>query len=195
MRRWIDDEGKPMRDIVLGKSDHAPDLAAAWSAADKVGTYAGRKALPLLRKGDAAERFWAIVAMRQQAGEDARLQAKVAEYLDDVSPAVRIEAAGWLAHAPTHREAALKRLVSDLDHDDWAVALHACRSIELLGEQARSVLPTMRALYDRTRHAKGDNHFFLAFSSGAFLEKLGEKTEPWDFTPGAGSFMPAKKKD
>ena len=52
----------------------------------------------------------------------------------------------------------------------------------------------MRALYDRTRHAKGDNNFFLAFSSGAYLDKLGEKTEAWDFTPGAGSFMPAKKK-
>ena len=48
--------------------------------------------------------------------------------------------------------------------------------------------------YDRTRHAKGDNNFFIAFSSGAYLDKLGEKTEPWDFTPGAGSFMPPKKK-
>ena len=52
----------------------------------------------------------------------------------------------------------------------------------------------MRSLYKKTRHAPGDNNFFVAFSSGAFLEKLGEKTDPWDFTPGAGSFMPAVKK-
>ena len=88
---------------------------------------------------------------------------------------------------PTH-------LTSDLSNTDWAVALRACRAIELLGEKAVSLKPTMRALYDRTRHAKGDNNFFLAFSSGAYLDKLGEKTEAWDFTPGAGSFMPAKKK-
>ena len=52
----------------------------------------------------------------------------------------------------------------------------------------------MKKLYAKTRHEPGDNNFFIAFSSGALLDELGEKTEPWDFSPGAGSFMPAKKK-
>jgi hypothetical protein len=41
----------------------------------------------------------------------------------------------------------------------------------------------MKKLYALNRHRKGDAALFLAFSSGAFLERLGEKTEPWDFTP------------
>ena len=37
--------------------------------------------------------------------------------------------------------------------------------------------------YSLNRHKKGDAALFLAFSSGAFLDKLGEETEAWDFTP------------
>ena len=41
----------------------------------------------------------------------------------------------------------------------------------------------MKKLYARTRDEKGDAALFLAFSSGAFLEGRGEKTEPWNFAP------------
>ena len=194
MRRWISDEGAPMRDIVTGRTGHAPDLDAAWAAADKVGRSGVGELLQLLNGGTTPERYWAIIGLRCEAFEDARLHDRVADWLDDTAPSVRIETASWLAHFPEHHEAALARLAGDLAHEDWAVALRACRAIELLGERAASLKPTMRALYDRTRHAKGDSNFFLAFSSGAYLDKLGEKTVPWDFTPGAGSFMPPKKK-
>ena len=142
-----------------------------------------------------------VKATWQGQREPKKLQPEILDHLDDTCPAVRIEAASlvadhtaWLADKKELKAAAHARLVADLGHDDWAVALRACRAIELLGEKAVELKPTMRALYDRTRHAKGDNHFFIAFSSGAYLDKLNEKTVPWDFTPGAGSFMPPKKK-
>ena len=37
MWRWVRKEGKPLHDILLGRSDHQPDLQAAWRAADPVG--------------------------------------------------------------------------------------------------------------------------------------------------------------
>jgi hypothetical protein len=53
----------------------------------------------------------------------------------------------------------------------------------------------MRKLYDANREAKGDGPFYLAFSEGAFLEKFGESTKPWDFAPGAGAaFTPERAK-
>ena len=180
-----------MRDIVQGKTDHAPDLNAAWAAADKVGKATPADLLIQLKSGDVAQRYWSIIGLRGAVAGD---EPELADWIDDTAPCVRIETAAWLAQFPKYQEAALARLAADLKHEDWAVALHACRAIELLGEHAISLKPTMRALYDRTRHSPGDNHFFIAFSSGAFLEKLGEKTDPWDFTPGAGSFMPTKKK-
>jgi len=93
---------------------------------------------------------------------------------------------------------ALRVLVRELENPNWWTALRACRSIELLGEKARPMLPFMKRVYRVTRNAPGDQNFFLAFSSGAFLDKLGEKTEPWDFSPKAGSFSadpPPKKED
>ena len=183
-----------MRDIILGKTNHKPDLGLAWNAADKVGMAGIDELMAGLRSSNVADRYWAIIGLRNASFADAGLHGKVVDFLDDVAPSVRIETAGWLAHFPKYRKQALQRLVKELGHADWAVALRACRAIELLGEKARTVLPVMRGLYDRTRHAAGDNNFFVAFSSGAFLEKLGQKTEPWDFTPGAGSFMPAVKK-
>lgn len=191
MRRWITQEKAPMHDIALGKTNHTPDLEKAWNAADLVGARGKKEPHLRLKSADPVERYWAIIALRANAKQH---PPEVFLHLDDTSPLVRIEAAAWLAEDLSHRPAALRRLAADLKHEDWAVALQACRAIELLGEDAISLKPTMRGLYDRTRHAKGDNNFFLAFSSGAFLDRLGEKTDPWDFTPGAGSFMPAKKK-
>jgi len=196
MRLWIDQESAPMRDIVLGKTDQFPDLKAAWKGADYVGIrrsdnqeYA-EECFEILESHPPEQRYWAMATMRTTA---IVIRGRLEEYLDDTSPAVRIDLAWWLARGGGS-EAALARLAKDLEHEDWAVALQACRAIELLGEDAISLKPTMRALYDRTRHAPGDNNFFIAFSSGAYLDKLGEKTDPWDFSPGAGSFMPAKKK-
>ena len=88
-----------------------------------------------------------------------------------------------------HRTEALRVLARELENEQWWTALRACRAIELLGEKARALLPFMKRVYRTTRNAPGDENFFLAFSAGAYLDKLGEPTEPWDFSPKAGSFM------
>ncbi|NIP93217.1 MAG: hypothetical protein GWO24_07075, partial [Akkermansiaceae bacterium] len=191
MWKWIRNEGKPLRDILEGKTNHQPDLARAWAAADLVGTDRVEEMLELLKSGDPNQRYWAIIGLRQ-AGFDEK--EKVIDHLDDVAPAVRIETAGWLARDENYREAALTRLVAELGHRDWWTALRACRAIELLGQDGRAALPAMRKLYDATRNEKGDGPFYLAFSSGAFLEQFGEPTKPWDFAPGAGAFTPEPEK-
>ena len=194
MRRWVDSEESSMRDIVIGKTDHSPNLKRAWAAADLVGSNNSEKLLDLLKNGNVNERYWAAISLRNGFFNDKKMHQNVSEWIQDVAPSVRIEIAAWLAHFPKYSEVSLDRLVKDLEHPDWAVALQACRAIELLGSKAKSVLESMKKIYTKTRNEPGDNNFFIAFSSGAFLDKLGEKTIPWDFTPGAGSFMPPKKK-
>ncbi len=191
MWKWVRNEGKPLRDILLGKSDHQPNLEAAWKAADLVGRSNSAAALKLLQSADPSERYWAILALRVAGYGD---MDRMVDYLDDISAVVRIEAADWLAQEGQHREVALARLVRELAHRDWWVALQACRAIELLGKEARAALPSMKNLYTRNRNKKGDGPFYLAFSAGAFLDGLGEATQPWDFSPGAGAFTPEPKK-
>ena len=194
MRRWVKTEGSPMRDIVIGNTDHSPNLKRAWEAADRVGSKNSKQLLKLLKNGNVNERYWAAISLRNGFFDDVNMHQNVSEWMNDVAPSVRIEIAAWLACFPDQRGVALDRLVKDLGHSDWAVALQACRAIELLGSKAKPVLEPMKRIYVKTRNEPGDNNFFIAFSSGAFLDKLGEKTVPWDFTPGAGSFMPPKKK-
>ena len=199
MANFLDEEREPMRSIMEGKSDHQPNLKAAWAAADLVGLGTKEQLMDALDSGEDYVRFWAVIGLRNLAPNDAGLLEELFDTMDDISPAVRIEMAFWMAEASEqHRMAALRVLGRELENPDWWTALRACRSFELLGEKARPMLPFLKRVYRKTRNTPGDQNFFLAFSSGAFLDKLGEKTQPWDFTPKAGSFSadpPPKKEE
>lgn len=189
MADYIAEENAPIRVITTGGTPHRPDLEAVWAAADLVGFGSREELLALTQSGDDAVRFWGVIGLRYASPHDEALLEQLYDLMDDISPDVRIEMAHWMADASeTHRAAALKVLVAELDNPNWWTALRACRSIELLGGKASSLRLFMKRIYRETRHAPGDENFFLAFSAGAFLDKLGEKTEPWDFTPAAGSF-------
>jgi HEAT repeat protein len=92
--------------------------------------------------------------------------------LEDDSPVVRIAAADALAH---HGDPgpALKVLTKELQSEDLDVALLACRTIELLGDDARSARRAMKAATTRFAQVEGDRAMFIRFSSGAFLARLG----------------------
>ena len=141
--------------------------------------------LKYLKSSNPSQRYWAVIGLRNLRANDIKLHQSALPFLDDIDPSVRIETAFWLAElSNANQKAALTVLEKELSNDDWWNALRACRSIELLGERAASLKLAMRKVYADTRHAAGDPAFYLAFSSGAFLEQFeGEKTEPWDFSP------------
>lgn len=185
MWNWVEREDQPLRDIVTGKTATRPDLAALWNAADLVGSDNPAHLEQLLELDDPGKRFWGVLALRQ-AGYSQWDQ--LLPLLEDPAPCVRIETALYLGYQDDFRDEAVQLLIEELDNEDWWSALRACRAIELLGRRAEKALPAMKALYKRTRHAPGDGNFYLSFSAGAWLDAMGEPIEPWDFTPGAGSF-------
>lgn len=174
-------------------ADQKIDMSRIWKIADSVG-HGSKLAQKALTSENPAERFWALIALRSDRNADTPQFELAAPLLDDPVAEVRIEAAGWLAPLKAYRDKSFEVLIKELDNPTWCIALRACRAIELLGNSGKPALPAMKKAYARTRNSPGDNNFFIAFSAGAFLEKLGEETIPWDFTPGAGSFMPTKKK-
>lgn len=184
MVSFIVDENRPLREIAEGKTSHRPDLEKIWATADLVGKGERADLLELARDGDAAVRFWAIVALREAFPNDEALLEELYDSIDDVDVAVRIEAAAWMADASEkNRYEAVQVLGRELISEDWWTALRACRAVELLGEKAKALIPVMETLYARTRFAEGDGAMYLAFSSGVFLKKMGMPTEPWDFAP------------
>ena len=188
-RLEILDVGILPESIMTGGTDHRPDLESVWAAADLVGFGTREELIALTKSGDDAVRFWGVIGLRYAAPNDEELLEQLYDLMDDISPDVRIEMAHWMADASeTHRADALKVLLTELENPNWWTALRACRSIELLGEKAKSLRLFMKKIYRQTRNSPGDENFFIAFSAGAYLDKLGEKTEPWDFSPAAGSF-------
>lgn len=196
MHDHVRDADSPIRDILESKTNQTIDLNAAWVAADVVGTKNRDSLATHLRSLNPAERYWALIGMRVDFSEDLNLHDLAASHLTDTAADVRIEAASWLAETSSqYRKAALEMLISDTALGDWWSALRACRAIELLGSKAEPLLPQMKKLYAKHRHQPGDDSFFLAFSSGAFLEQFGAATTAWDFAPSGGGFSadPDKK--
>lgn len=189
MRGHVRAQGAPIRDILDRKMNQAPNLEAAWAAADSVGKKDRNALVNFLSSENASDRYWALVGMRVDFENDSALHDLAANHLTDRSADVRIEASSWLAEASArYRKQSLNTLMQDMELDDWWSALRACRAIELLGKKAESLLPPMKELYVKHRHQKGDQSLFLAFSAGAFLEQFGVETIPWDFTPAEPGF-------
>ena len=178
--------GLPVHDLLLRDADTTRQLEAAWAAADLVGTKNRDRLRDLLNSTNDAVRYWALIGMRADFATDPELHRLAASVLQDPAVDVRLEAASWLAEfSPSYRQSALEILASHLDHEHWWTALRACRAIELAGHHAASLLPQMQRLYSEHRQQPGDQSLFLAFSAGAFLQKLKADTIPWDFTPEA----------
>ncbi|MEM1441447.1 MAG: sulfatase-like hydrolase/transferase [Verrucomicrobiota bacterium] len=184
MADYISEEGAPIRIITTGGTDHRPDLETVWAAADMVGFGTREELLELTESGDDAVRFWGVIGLRYAFPDDEALLEELYDLMDDISADVRIEMAHWMAEeSETHRGEALRVLGRELESPNWWTALRACRSIELLGEKARPMMLFMKRLHRLKRNAPGDENFFLAFSASAFLQKLGENVDAWDFSP------------
>ena len=67
--------------------------------------------------------------------------------------------------------AALGVLVAALEDDDLNDVLHAARTLELLGEDARPAADAIRAARDRAR-GTGNLRMYVRFSTEAFLAGL-----------------------
>ena len=179
-----------MAELVEKNGESIADLARngnlkldqIWNIADSVGRDT-KSALKFFRPNDPSINFWVVNALKGSRPNDKHKDDAFRYVGQTGSAEASIEAAAWLAAESRYSEKAMKVLIDELENSSWPVALRACRAIELLGSQAKQAVPTMKKLYALNRHRKGDAALFLAFSSGAFLEKLGEKTEPWDFTP------------
>ncbi len=80
MVNYIKQEKAPIRNIMLGESDHQPDFDAAWAAADMVGKGTKDELFGLLESPDPAVRYWAIIGLRFAHGNDAETQKVVSIY-------------------------------------------------------------------------------------------------------------------
>ncbi len=151
-------------------------------AAERVGTEDTEAIRAGLQHPDSGVRYWSVIAL--QNSETATLQDRQAAeaLLTDSSASVRIAAAEMLGRRG-ESEAAIETL-GELVRDDrpW-VALQAARSIQLIGEHARPLIPVIYDVLDKNlndgtgSHRKYMDFNYAAFTSWALewaLQEMGE---------------------
>jgi N-sulfoglucosamine sulfohydrolase len=169
--------GDNLTPLELARDADGYPLEALLKAADLVGRRAAwNEQLELLDHPDDGVRYWAAVGLHAAASvgelEEPGVQS-VLRVRADASPCVRIELAAARAAMDPSREA-LAELAEHLDHNRHEIVLHAARTLELLGERARPLLPKMRETLQRARaeEQQGDMPMFIRFSLEAAVEQL-----------------------
>jgi hypothetical protein len=143
------DSGTPMVEAARDESRFALDrvLDTAWRVGmpDQVSEFERRLADP-----DPTVRYWAAIGLRAAGGDAVAAKESLRKALADESIPVRVEAAGILVARHSDR-AALDQLAAMLTIDDEHAVLHAARTIQMLGEKARPVLPALQAALPKVK--------------------------------------------
>ncbi len=164
---------------------HDPDLLAEVRDAAEItsrGIDGKLDAIAALQSERPAVRYWGAVGLRVLGKHALDAERHLGAALSDESAAVRIEAAGALVEL-SGAQAGLTILGEEVESDNLISALHACRTIELLGTRAASLRPQVERVSAKCKKGMGqvvnplipgktDEFMFLGFSADAFLAKL-----------------------
>lgn len=168
----------------VGKSGIVP-WKEMIEAAEMVGRAKEQAFLKNLKSKDSTIRYWAAIGLAaiEERPTKSCLQTLL-NHLKDPSPSVRIEVANALFQNGKNQPA-LSTLISELEHKNLIVVMHAARTIELLGKKAKEAAPAMEACLKRAYKVRppdlspvivlpGDQDMamFVGFSCNAFLKKL-----------------------
>jgi HEAT repeat protein len=151
-------------------------LVTAWRVGQpgEVETFAQRLTDP-----DPTVRYWSAIGLRVAGQEATAAKEALRLALADPSSAVRAEAAGWLVRWADDPDA-LNVLVDSLKTGSEATQLHAARTLQLLGEQARPALPALQATLPKVQNmfTRWSLQGTIALLTGTENEALRELAEP-----------------
>ncbi len=158
------------------------DLEEVMRVATLVGFGDREALLSELGHVDSGARFWAVVGLMNLTNWDETTKSSLEPLLEDPSPSVQIQAAEAICRHVEHRQAiaVLDQWVQD---DRPWVALQAARSIQLIGDRAKPLIPIMYKVLEKNlgepgKRLKYKDFNFAAFTSWALewaLQEMGEE--------------------
>jgi hypothetical protein len=141
--------GRPLVELARDESHFPLDrvLDTAWRVGlpGEAGEFIRRLSDP-----NPTVRYWAVIGLRAAGRAAAAAKDALQKALADESSPVSIEAAGILVAQHDDR-AALGRLTAALSSSDENTVVHAARTLQLLGENARPALPAMQAALPKVK--------------------------------------------
>lgn len=152
--------------------------------AEMVGSAGEADLLPLLKDEDSGVRYWAIMGLIQLPGLSESTISTLSNLLNDDSPSVRIITAEALLRAGDYPKAV--EILGELVQDDrpW-VALEAARTIQLVGDDAKPIIPIIYRVLEKNLGEPGAPRKYKDFNYAAFtswalewaLQEMGEEVE------------------
>jgi hypothetical protein len=173
-----EETGLPLIEAVRGPDrfhlEHVLNTAWRVGQPGQVETFAQRLTDP-----DPTVRYWSAIGLRVAGQEAIAAKEALRLALADASSAVRVEAAGWLVRWTDHPDA-MNVLVASLKTGSDSTQLHAARTLQLLGEQARPALPTLQATLPKVQNmfTRWSLQGAIALLTGTENEALRELAEP-----------------
>jgi N-sulfoglucosamine sulfohydrolase len=176
----IRSEGSTPYEYARESGEYHP--AKILETAEMVGVANEAQLAPRLKDDDSGVRYWAVIGLMQLDELNAGTISDLNELLDDPSPSVQIAAAEALCYNGTSSRAVATLGKWVQDDRPW-LALQAARTILLVGENARPLIPVMYEVLEKNmggpdsrRKYKDGN--FASFTSWALewaLQELGEE--------------------
>lgn len=132
------------------------DATALYEAADIVGIANAGEIKEMLNDKDSGVRYWGILAAQAKSEEGMKIVPQLKALLNDDSPVVQIEAAYTLCLF-NETEKALDVLAKWVkDNREW-LALHAARSIELIQDKAKPIVPAIRETLEKFKKKSSES--------------------------------------
>ena len=161
------------------------DAAELVNAAELVGMGSPQDMITGLSHTDSGVRYWSAIALQNASTLGMQEKRALETALEDAFPGVAIGAAeALLHHGPSSTAlSTLERYIQD--NRPW-VALQAARSVLLVGESARPIIPTMYQVLEKNLGEPGGRIKYKDFNYAAFtswalewaLKELGEDVRP-----------------
>ena len=153
-------------------------------AAEMVGTASESALVAQLKDADSGVRYWAIMGLMQLADLSPGTRAILEAMLADPSPSVQIIAAEALCRSGQSAKA-VETLGKLVQSEQPALALEAARTIQLIGEDAKPLVPILYQVLEHNlgepgKRLKYKNFNYAAFTSWALewaLQEMGEEIE------------------
>jgi len=155
------------------------------AAAEMVGTASQSDCTAKLADPDSGVRYWATMSLMQFETLEPPAVNALMGTLNDASPSVQINAAEALGRRG-HYPQAVETLGKWVQDDRPWVAMQAARSIQLIGDEARPLIPVMYQVLEKnlgteeSSHRKYKDFNYAAFTSWSLewaLQELGEEVE------------------
>ena len=152
-------------DYARGGDDY--QVEQILSAASLVGTASQAQSVSALTHEDSGVRYWASTALMQYQDLDQQTVEALVATLNDESPSVQINAAEALCRSGSYPEAVQVLGKWLKDERPW-LAMQAARSIQLIGEDARPLIPEMYEVLDANLGEPGGRRKYKDFNYAAF---------------------------